>query len=347
MKSWALAALAAAMTSSSVASSLPNSMFSRIVVANSTGSWLTSPICARSHLSRSRRMSTPSSITSPADGSANTVDFPDPLGPTRATVRPAGTRRLKLAKIGLSGRDGSSPASLAESILGTRRITSWILSAAEIASEKYFTFDSPAPNALCSKKSHHAAVDNGAGDSEDRAALVAVVHDESAAVPEVERRDGHQHGVAGANREALGEPLPEPEPQRLLERGGEPRHGAPLRHERVHGARRRHGLLGDGARARVLLPDPARDADDDAAVDDPGDDEQEHGGQGHECQPPHGRERHGVAAQKRGHVHHKVGHLLGQGVLHDEAVVGHAGDHLGGRAGPEVEVLHVLPEHGT
>uniref|UniRef100_A0A0E0JWL9 Uncharacterized protein n=1 Tax=Oryza punctata TaxID=4537 RepID=A0A0E0JWL9_ORYPU len=107
MKLWAFAALAAATTSSAVASSLPNRMFSRMLVANSAGSWLTSPICARSHLSRSRRMSTPSTITSPADGSnAITVDLPDPLPPTSAMVRPAGTRRLKLTKMGLSGRDG-------------------------------------------------------------------------------------------------------------------------------------------------------------------------------------------------------------------------------------------------
>uniref|UniRef100_A0A0D9YNI8 Secreted protein n=1 Tax=Oryza glumipatula TaxID=40148 RepID=A0A0D9YNI8_9ORYZ len=107
MKLCALAALAAATTSSAVASSFPNRMFSRMLVANSAGSWLTSPICARSHFSRSLRMSTPSTITSPADGSsAITVDLPDPLPPTSATVRPAGTRRLKLTKMGLSGRDG-------------------------------------------------------------------------------------------------------------------------------------------------------------------------------------------------------------------------------------------------
>uniref|UniRef100_A0A0D3F1T6 Uncharacterized protein n=1 Tax=Oryza barthii TaxID=65489 RepID=A0A0D3F1T6_9ORYZ len=107
MKLCALAALAAAITSSAVASSFPNRMFSRMLVANSAGSWLTSPICARSHFSRSLRMSTPSTITSPADGSsAITVDLPDPLPPTSATVRPAGTRRLKLTKMGLSGRDG-------------------------------------------------------------------------------------------------------------------------------------------------------------------------------------------------------------------------------------------------
>uniref|UniRef100_A0A0E0NB08 Uncharacterized protein n=1 Tax=Oryza rufipogon TaxID=4529 RepID=A0A0E0NB08_ORYRU len=69
MKLCALAALAAATTSSAVASSFPNRMFSLMLVANSAGSWLTSPICARSHFSRSLRMSTPSTITSPADGS--------------------------------------------------------------------------------------------------------------------------------------------------------------------------------------------------------------------------------------------------------------------------------------
>ncbi|KAF0887898.1 hypothetical protein E2562_004096 [Oryza meyeriana var. granulata] len=42
-------------------------MFSRMVVANNAGSWLTSPIYTSSHLSQSHRMSTPSSATLPAD----------------------------------------------------------------------------------------------------------------------------------------------------------------------------------------------------------------------------------------------------------------------------------------
>lgn len=49
MKSWAFAILHAAIISSSETSSFPKRMFSAIVVANKTGSWLTIPICVLSH----------------------------------------------------------------------------------------------------------------------------------------------------------------------------------------------------------------------------------------------------------------------------------------------------------
>jgi len=44
IKLWALAFLAAAIISSSVAPSFPNAMFSLMLLANKTGSWLTTPI---------------------------------------------------------------------------------------------------------------------------------------------------------------------------------------------------------------------------------------------------------------------------------------------------------------
>mmetsp|Transcript_28510 Transcript_28510/g.84409 ORF Transcript_28510/g.84409 Transcript_28510/m.84409 type:complete len:406 (-) Transcript_28510:1522-2739(-) len=69
MKSFALAALAAAITSSSLASGRPMRMFSKIVVAKSVGSWLTRPVWARSHLRSSWRRSIPSSSTTPESGS--------------------------------------------------------------------------------------------------------------------------------------------------------------------------------------------------------------------------------------------------------------------------------------
>jgi hypothetical protein len=69
MNSCALASLAAPSTSSSLAAGRPIAMFSAMVVANSVGSWLTSPTWPRSQPRRSRRMSTPSSSTQPAAGS--------------------------------------------------------------------------------------------------------------------------------------------------------------------------------------------------------------------------------------------------------------------------------------
>ena len=47
MKLWALAAWAAATISSRLHPGLPKRMLSAMVVANSVGSWLTSPSCAR------------------------------------------------------------------------------------------------------------------------------------------------------------------------------------------------------------------------------------------------------------------------------------------------------------
>ena len=99
-----------------------------------------------------------------------------------------------------------------------------------------------------------AAADNGSGDGEDSAALVAVVHDEAAAVPGDECPYG-KGDAAAADGDALGEPLSEPESRGLVERGGEPRHGARLRRKRVHHA---HGRDGHGARARTAPGSGAR-----------------------------------------------------------------------------------------
>jgi len=60
IKSCALALFAASSISSCVASSRPLRMFCAIVVANKTGSWLTTPICCRSHFILYFRMSIPS-----------------------------------------------------------------------------------------------------------------------------------------------------------------------------------------------------------------------------------------------------------------------------------------------
>ena len=68
MKPCALAIFAAATTCFSDAASLPNRMFSLMDVANSTGSWLTSPIWLLSHSALSAAMSWPSSSISPESG---------------------------------------------------------------------------------------------------------------------------------------------------------------------------------------------------------------------------------------------------------------------------------------
>uniref|UniRef100_A0A0E0G314 DUF834 domain-containing protein n=2 Tax=Oryza nivara TaxID=4536 RepID=A0A0E0G314_ORYNI len=121
----------------------------------------------------------------------------------------------------------------------------------------------------------HAATDGDEGDGEDGATLVSMVHDEAAAVPDIEGQDGEGDAVA-ADGDALGEPLLEPEPHRLLQRRRELSHGGPLRHERVHRPHRRYGLLSDGTSVGVLLPAPASEADDDAAIYETRDDEQKH-----------------------------------------------------------------------
>uniref|UniRef100_A0A0E0JWL8 Uncharacterized protein n=1 Tax=Oryza punctata TaxID=4537 RepID=A0A0E0JWL8_ORYPU len=169
-------------------------------------------------------------------------------------------------------------------------------------------------------------------------------HDEAASVPDVEGQDGEGDAIA-ADGDALGEPLLEPKPCRLLQRRQELSHGGSLRHERVHRPHRRHGLLGDGTGVAVLLPDPASEADDDAAVHERRDDEKHQRRQRHQHELPHQREPKCVAADEHGGVHHEVWHLLAQHVLHHKAVVGHAGDHLRRRPLLQVEILHVLPEH--
>uniref|UniRef100_A0A0E0G332 Uncharacterized protein n=1 Tax=Oryza nivara TaxID=4536 RepID=A0A0E0G332_ORYNI len=210
MKLCALAALAAAITSSAVASSFPNRMFSRMLVANSAGSWLTSPICARSHFSRSLRMSTPSTITSPADGSsAITVDLPDPLPPTSATVRPAGTRRLRLTKMGLSGQLHVPELHLAGDV-------AQLLAGVALGVDLGHPPDHLQDPLRRRARLREAALDNGVGDDEDGATLVAMGHDEAASVPDVEGQDGEGDAVA-TDGDALGKPLLEPQSHRLLE----------------------------------------------------------------------------------------------------------------------------------
>jgi len=66
IKAWALDAFAIAVISAMVAPSFPYKIFSSILVANRTGSWLTSPICCRSQRSSSSLMLCPSSRTSPS-----------------------------------------------------------------------------------------------------------------------------------------------------------------------------------------------------------------------------------------------------------------------------------------
>ncbi|KAH0457797.1 hypothetical protein IEQ34_013112 [Dendrobium chrysotoxum] len=153
----ALAALAATITSSIVASSLPNKIFSLIDVANRAGSWLTNPICPLNHFNFNLLISTPSSNISPPVGSLNLcsnaiiVDFPEPLSPIKATVFPAGSTKLNPAMTSVSGLVGylnltslnstsplissiCSPSTLSESITGLFIIVSLIRSAAATAS---------------------------------------------------------------------------------------------------------------------------------------------------------------------------------------------------------------------
>ena len=63
MKSWAFAIFVALSMSSCVTPSLPYLMFSAIVVAKRTGSWLTTPICSRNHFKFRERTSWPSTET--------------------------------------------------------------------------------------------------------------------------------------------------------------------------------------------------------------------------------------------------------------------------------------------
>jgi hypothetical protein len=69
MKSCAFAIFAAAWTSSSVASDFPKRMFSSMDPVKRTGSWLTIPMCERSHATFNVLISFPSSKIRPSSGS--------------------------------------------------------------------------------------------------------------------------------------------------------------------------------------------------------------------------------------------------------------------------------------
>jgi hypothetical protein len=81
-----------------VVASSPNATLSAIVSENRNGSCGTKPIAPRNVASGIRRTSTPSRNTVPGGGSCSraskliSVDFPDPVGPTIATVCPAAIR---------------------------------------------------------------------------------------------------------------------------------------------------------------------------------------------------------------------------------------------------------------
>ena len=105
MKSWALAAFAAATISSSVAPSRPRRMFSRMVVAKSTASWWSRVTFERT-AARVRSVSGyPPMRTRPLTGSwartasDTSVDFPDPEGPMIATRSPSRTDRDRECRI--------------------------------------------------------------------------------------------------------------------------------------------------------------------------------------------------------------------------------------------------------
>src|SRR5947208_705756 len=97
MNSWALAALAAAMISSTLASGRPYAMFSRMVAPNSSDCWSTSPIWRRNDSRRYWRMSSPSTRIAPSWASyrrrirLTMVDLPAPDAPTKASRCPGAT----------------------------------------------------------------------------------------------------------------------------------------------------------------------------------------------------------------------------------------------------------------
>ena len=74
-------------------------MFSAMLAENRKGSSLTTATAPRTERTGTSRTSAPSSSTSPETGSyrreirATRLVLPEPVGPTSATVRPAGTSR--------------------------------------------------------------------------------------------------------------------------------------------------------------------------------------------------------------------------------------------------------------
>lgn len=86
----------------------------RTVSSKTNGTWATSAAVPASEAAVSRRTSTPSTHTVPASGStsrtasAAIVDLPEPVGPTRATVFPAGTVKETSPSTSVPGRCASA-----------------------------------------------------------------------------------------------------------------------------------------------------------------------------------------------------------------------------------------------
>lgn len=104
----------AAQTSSSVIPDRSRVMLARTVSSKTNGTCATRAPLPASESAVSDRTSTPSRVTEPATGSTSRtasdaiVDLPEPVGPTRATVRPAGTLNETSWSTGVLGTSGSA-----------------------------------------------------------------------------------------------------------------------------------------------------------------------------------------------------------------------------------------------
>lgn len=121
MKSWAWATLHASVTSRRFSSSgsaamavpeSPSATFWKTEPLKGVGSCCTSRTLVRSHcrfrpsMGRQSRVTLPPATEYQRSRMARTVLLPEPLGPTRAVVRPAGTSRSRPPRTTASGHDG-------------------------------------------------------------------------------------------------------------------------------------------------------------------------------------------------------------------------------------------------
>ena len=110
----ASASRSAAHTSSSPMPARSSAMLARTVSSKTNGTCATSATLPASEAAVSSRTSTPSSVTRPAPGSTRRtaseaiVDLPAPVGPTRATVFPAGTVNVTSPSTWAPGRCASA-----------------------------------------------------------------------------------------------------------------------------------------------------------------------------------------------------------------------------------------------
>ena len=351
MKSCALAATAAATISSSLASRRPYRMFSRTVPPNSVASCATSPIWPRRLSTVTSRMSMPSTrivpaVTSHRRGiSPTSVVLPEPDGPTRARVSPAGTVSDTSRTTGRPGRysNDTASSSIRPATRPQRSRVGRIEDRRPGVDDLEHALDGPGPLAELPVQARDRAEARPDGDA---------VQQEPGQRPDAERPVDHlvprvpeQRGDGAEPEEAHQRPEPRP-PERQPRAGGH--HGAQVRvvpvelpflaHVALHDADPRERLLRGRRAAGDRVLDLGADPLERSTEDDRHRDQRRRQQQDDEQQRRAQREQDHDGADQPDDRRQQARDGLGQHRAHERHVVRQARDELADApAGMEVE----------